>query len=120
MSEMVINHIIPAAIKYQTNLADNVSSLMNVGLHESTYKAQKELLIEISEHINKAKDGVDKMAKASKKADKEEHADKQAKAYATKVRPLMDKIREQADQLEYLVEDSEWPLVKYRELMFLR
>ena len=46
-------------------------------------------------------------------------AKERAHAYAEKVRPLMEKLRMHVDRLEYLVPDKDWPLVKYRELLFL-
>jgi glutamine synthetase len=32
----------------------------------------------------------------------------------------MGKLRTLADQLETMVDDSEWPLPKYREILFLQ
>jgi glutamine synthetase len=32
----------------------------------------------------------------------------------------MEAIREAADDLESIVDDQYWPLVKYRELLFIR
>ena len=31
-----------------------------------------------------------------------------------------DQIRDSVDELELLVDDEDWPLVKYREMIFLR
>ncbi len=120
ISELVLNHIIPAAVKYQTILAENVKTLKEAGMDEGSFEAQKEILTGISMHINGVKKGVDKIYAAIEAADSHEHAEKQAKAYATEVKPVMNEIRGHADQLEYLVDDTEWPLVKYRELMFMR
>ena len=33
---------------------------------------------------------------------------------------IMESLRNAADDLEQLVDDEVWPLVKYRELLFLR
>ena len=40
-------------------------------------------------------------------------------AFANTVKPLFDKIRAEADALELIVDDRNWPLPKYRELLFL-
>jgi glutamine synthetase type III len=32
----------------------------------------------------------------------------------------MEEIREHAEELEDLVDDAEWPVAKYRELLFLK
>ena len=37
-----------------------------------------------------------------------------------KVKPYFDDIRYSVDKLELLVDDSEWELPKYREMLFLR
>ena len=47
-------------------------------------------------------------------------SDDQAQMYAKNVLPIFDKIRECVDGLELIVDDSAWPLAKYRELLFLR
>ena len=46
--------------------------------------------------------------------------EKQAEAYSSKVKPLMDAAREAADNLELITEDEAWPLPKMRELLFTR
>jgi glutamine synthetase len=120
MGEMVINHILPAAINYQTQLTQNVLQLKELGLPESSYTAQLDVVKRISQHIGKIKEGVDAMTEARKKCNELEDATAKAKAYCYDVKPLMESIRTHADRLEYLVDDREWPLVKYRELMFLR
>ena len=50
------------------------------------------------------------------------HSDEHAKAiaYHDTVAPWMDKTRYQIDKLELVVDDSLWPLPKYRELLFIR
>jgi glutamine synthetase len=35
------------------------------------------------------------------------------------VKPLFDKIRESADALEQIVDDNDWQLPKYRELLYV-
>ena len=41
-------------------------------------------------------------------------------AYHDNVEPKLDEIRYQIDKLELIVDDSLWPLPKYRELLFIR
>ncbi len=120
IGEMVINHILPAAIDYQTSLADNVGSLKDLDLPEDTYRCQMDLIRRISENINAIKDNVEAMTEARKKANEHTDAEAKAHAYCVDVKPYMEVIRTHADRLEYLVDDREWPLVKYRELMFVR
>jgi glutamine synthetase len=120
LGEMVVNHILPAAIRYQTVLADNVASLKAIDMPEEAYQAQLDVVRRISENVNRMKTGVEQMTTARKEANRIAHAIDKAMAYCNLVKPHMQEIRVYADRLEYLVEDQEWPLVKYRELMFLR
>ncbi len=114
------NHILPAAVNYQNVLVENVKGLKDLGLGESSYKAQLNLLKVISEHIQQINDNVEPMIEARKKANNVEDMHKRASMYCNEVRTYFDKIRYHADKLELLVDDKTWPLPKYRELLYLR
>ena len=120
LGEMVVNHILPAAITYQNQLADNVLKLKEIGLDEGAYEAQLDILQLISENIANIKRVVNSMTEARKVANEQEDVTAKAKAYCYDVKPFMEDIRIYADRLEYLVDDREWPMIKYRELMFVR
>lgn len=120
LGEMCINWVLPAAIQYQNVVADNIIKLKDLGMSESSYTAQMDILNRISTNINEIKIRVAKMTEERKNANALETAIEQAHAYCKNVRPLMDDIRIYADRLEYLVDDKQWPFVKYRELMFVR
>jgi glutamine synthetase len=49
-----------------------------------------------------------------------EDAKEKAIAYCDKVKPYFDKIRYCVDKLEIMVDDEEWPLPKYREMLFVK
>ncbi|MBL7721313.1 MAG: glutamine synthetase type III, partial [Chitinophagaceae bacterium] len=75
----------------------------------------------ISEHINNASDLVEKMIEARKVCNKIEDVREKAIAYQEKVKDtFFDDIRYHVDKLELLVDDREWYLPKYREMLFLR
>ncbi len=69
----------------------------------SAIERQVEELVDARRHANKIAD---------------EHA--KAIAYHDTVEPKLDDIRYQIDKLELIVDDSCWPLPKYRELLFIR
>ena len=117
---MATNHILPAAINYQNVLAENVRGLKDLGLGESSYKAQLNILKVVSGHIQEINDNVEAMIEARKKANNVEDMHKRAAMYCNDVKTFFDKIRYHADKLELLVEDKLWPLPKYRELLYLR
>ncbi len=120
MGDMAINHIIPAALKYQTELAINAEKLKGIGMKAEVFSVQLDMIKEISEHVSIIKTKTDEMIEARKKANKIENAREKAIAYCDKVRIYFDEIRYHADKLEMLVDDEIWPLAKYRELVSIR
>ena len=120
IGELGINIIIPSAIAYQSKLVENVQGLKNIGLNESAYKAQLEIINKISEHINSIKSDIDNMIDARKKANIIEDIREKAIDYDEKVKPFFQQIRYHVDKLEQLVDDSLWPLPKFRELLFIK
>lgn len=121
MGEMATSMILPPAIRYQNLLAKNIKGLKEAGLSEEAYANQKQILDKISEHINKASDLVEQMIEARKICNAIEDTRTKAIAYESQVKAaFFDQIRYHADKLELLVDDKEWYLPKYRELLFLR
>lgn len=120
IGDLALNHIIPTAVSYQNKLIQNVKGLKELGLKESAYKASLDTIMEISEHLSVIKTNVDEMVEARKVANSLEHSDARAEAYCDKVKSYFDVIRYHVDKLELLVDDEDWPLAKYRELLFLR
>ncbi|MFZ1261262.1 MAG: glutamine synthetase III, partial [Chitinophagaceae bacterium] len=66
MGELATSHVLPAAIRYQNLLSNNIKGLKEAGLKEAAYTNQKQILEKISEHINKTSDLVEKMIEARK------------------------------------------------------
>jgi glutamine synthetase len=121
MGELCTSHILPGAIKYQNTLISNIKGLKEIGIAESSYANQKQILEKISEHVNKVSDLVENMILARKKANNLSDTREKAIAYCDEVKGLyFDAIRYHADKLELLVDDASWYLPKYREILFLR
>jgi len=121
MAELATSQVLPAAIRYQNTLASNVKGLKEAGLAEKSYKKQQEILEKISTHIAKISDAVEKMTEARKACNNLESTREKAIGYQSKVKDaFFDEIRYQVDKLELLVDDNEWSLPKYREMLFLR
>ena len=120
LGEMVANLILPAAVSYQKKLADNIAALKSIGVDAADYSAQLELVKAISVAINGAASAVKAMTTARRAANELEDIEESAKAYCDNVKPIMDEIRTFCDRLEYFVEDSAWPLPKYREMFYIR
>lgn len=121
MGELATSHVLPAAIRYQNLLTNNIRGLKESGLKESAFANQKQILEKISEHINSTSDLVEKMIEARKVCNNIDNTREKAIAYQSKVKDaFFDQIRYHVDKLELLVDDREWYLPKYRELLFLR
>jgi glutamine synthetase len=121
MGELATSHVLPAAIRYQNLLASNIRGLKEAGIKESGFANQLQILNEISTHINKTSDLVEKMIEARKSCNKLSNTREKAIAYQQKVKDsFFDEIRYHVDKLELLVDDKEWYLPKYREMLFLR
>lgn len=123
LGDLAINHIIPAAIRYQSLLLDNVYKIKELfkGDKSDRIAAQDLASIEsISEHISEIKSGVAAMVDARRKANKIESEREKSIAYHDEVAPKMETIRYHIDKLELMVDNEIWPLPKYRELLFIR
>lgn len=121
-SDMAVNHILPAAVNYQSRLIENVLGLRDVlGTAEAknASKTQVDIIKQISGHLTGMKTAIDKMNAEREKLSKAD-VEKQADGYSQKVKPLMDEVRDHADALELIVDDELWPLPKMREILFTR
>ncbi len=121
MGELATTVVLPSAVKYQNVLINNIKGLKEVGLKESTYANQLQVLEKISEHISVMSDSVEKMILERKKANEITHTREKAIAYCDKIKgQFFDTIRYHGDKLELIVDDTFWLLPKYREILFLR
>jgi len=121
LGDLVMNKIIPVAIRYQTSLIENVNGLKTL-FSETEYKklasARIEMIKTISSHISEIKAKVIEMTEARKVANKIDNERKKAMEYSKTVGPYLEDIRYHVDQLELIVDDEMWPMPKYRELLF--
>lgn len=121
MGELATSHILPSAIRYQNLLIENIKGLKDVGLSEGACTHRTQVLTKISEHINHVSQSVEDMIEARKRCNAIEDTRERAIAYCNEVKEkFFEQIRYHADKLELLVDDKEWYLPKYRELIFLR
>ncbi len=123
LGDLAMNHIIPVATHYQSQLIKNVQGMKDVF---STEKAERlsirnmKLIEEIAERTEKIEQFVEELTEARKVANRIENIHERAIVYHDTVEPHMDAIRYEADKLELIVEDGLWTLPKYRELLFIR
>jgi glutamine synthetase len=123
LGDLIMNHIIPVATRYQSALLDNVYKMFQVYEKEKAAKLSahdSSIIEEISEKISIMKAKTEEMVEARKIANRIEDERAKAIEYHDKVLPYFDEIRNQVDNLELIVDDEMWTLPKYRELLFVR
>ena len=121
MGELCTSHIVPSAVKYMNVLINNIKGLKEVGIAESAYANQRQILEKIADHTNKVSDLVEKMIEARKVVNNMTETRTKAIGYQSQVKDAyFDQIRYHVDKLEMLVDDQYWLLPKYREMLFLR
>lgn len=120
IGDICINHVIPAAVKYQNVLIENVKGMKEIfgDIYVDYCSSEIETLKQISLYISNISRDVEALVEARKKANRVEDIAARAKMYSHEVKDMMDKIRKSADSLEMLIDDELWPLPKYRELLF--
>jgi glutamine synthetase len=110
--ELASTVILPAAIRYQTELASNVATLKAAGIEPSMT-----LLTDISGTISALESAIGDLKAAigdQSGTTIEGHAE-----HAQSLLPLMDAVRAAADTLESVVADDLWPLPTYQEMLYI-
>ncbi len=122
LEEMVYNFIVPAAIRYQNELLENIGGLKEVygAAHKKVAETQLNILEQVGEHMTEIRKMTEEMTEARKRANTISAINKKAQAYCLKVKPFFEAIREQSDKLEKLIADDLWPFAKYSELLFTK
>ena len=116
MIDMASKQIIPAVIKYTTQLAGSLGAVKNA-CPEADVSVQTELLVETSALLSDMKVALASLEEALENCSRLESAE-QAHAYHEKVVPAMDALRAPADRLEMIVDKDLWPFPSYGDLIF--
>ena len=123
IGDISMNHIVPVATHYQSQLAKNVQNMRQIFPADKADKLcarNMKLIEEIAERTQTIETGVEELVNARKVANKIMDEREKAIAYHDTVEPKIGTIRYQIDKLELIVSDELWTLPKYRELLFIR
>ena len=123
LGDLVMNHVVPVAIEYQTKLVDNAYKMKSLFPAEEAAALSSEniaIIKEIAEHTAYIKEHIDALVEARKVANRIESQRAKAIAYHDNIAPMLEQIRYHIDKLELIVDDQMWTLPKYRELLFIR
>ncbi len=117
--EMVRTHILPAAFDYIRKLTDNHYGLarMNMDKAADRLREETELMFHL---VDRLREHLQLLEEEKTKAFALDDLEKTAEHLSNRVKPFLEVIREDGDQLEKLVDDNLWKLPKYRELLFVR
>lgn len=109
--EVATTMLMPAAIRFQGELAATAASLKAAGVHTKT-----PLLTEVSEKIIELDDAIKALTAAIGKMHGEDEYEESKYALEHLI-PKMTAVREKADALEPIVADDLWPLPTYIEML---
>jgi glutamine synthetase len=109
--------ILPAALRYQAQVAESIAHLKAAGA--TVPKTQSALLGELTETIEEFQSAIDKLCEVA-----DEHPEGDTLAHARYSRdviiPAMLAVRFAGDKLETMVADDLWPLPTYQEMLFIK
>jgi len=114
MVEIAKTVIFPAAMSYLSELTSTAEAAKSLGIDMDT-----SVIASISSSCGSLMEAADVLA-VTIETHETESTEKHMRFCADTVRGLMDDVRVHADTLETLVADDQWPLPKYREMLFIR
>ena len=117
MIDMAGKQIIPAVIKYTTQLAASIAAVKGA-CPEADTSVQTSLLMEASSLLAETKGALSKLEAETAAASRIEGGKPQAEAYYKRVVPVMEALRAPVDKLEMLVDKDLWPMPSYGDLIF--
>ena len=119
MIDMAGKQIIPAVIRYTTQLAGSINAVKAAcpdGMVDVT--AQIRLLVETSSLLSDMKTALSSLEDLTAECGAIEDACARAHAYHDRVVPVMEALRAPADRLEMIVDKELWPFPSYGDLIF--
>jgi glutamine synthetase len=116
LEEIINSMVLPAVLRYQTELAQNIAAMKSIGM-ESSATYQKETLEFIVTNVDAVRGAMKAIAKFSGALHHAESVREEAAILCNEIKPQMEIARTAVDHLESVVDDQYWPLVKYRELL---
>ncbi|MFI4851603.1 MAG: glutamine synthetase III [Gimesia chilikensis] len=112
--KMAKTMIFPAVIRYQGELVSNCASLKMLD-----YEFDTKTLDKVTALVKALQDSIDELETAGAENGSEDLL-AEANYYCHTILPLMNKVREYADELEGIVADDLWPLPTYQEMLFIK
>ena len=116
MTLMANRFILPAAYRYQSELAGSVAAVKAAGASAKESKRALDNLCRLTDEAKVRNDHLQELLEHDGGHDAEKHA----KYFRDKVIPAMAALREVGDSLEGIVPHDLWPFPTYREMLFIK
>jgi glutamine synthetase len=116
MVSMANRYILPAGVRYLTQVGASVSATKAAGV---VSREGKKMLVDLTKTTDDFKRTTDKLA-AALEHESTGSTHKHAKYMRDTIVPLMGALRELGDKLETSVPSDLWPLPTYREMLFIK
>ncbi len=117
MIDMAGKQIVPAVIKYTTQLAQSIQAVTSA-CPQADVSVQTELLVKTSALLAEMKKALSDLSDVTEECAAMEAGEAQAKVYYRRVVPAMDQLRTPADKLEMIMDKDLWPFPSYGDLIF--
>ncbi|MCI8863736.1 MAG: glutamine synthetase type III [Lachnospiraceae bacterium] len=117
MIDMAGKQIIPAVVRYTTQLANSLNSV-RTACPEADVSVQAGLLMETSGLLSDMKTALAALVDVADECASMDAGSGQAHAYHDRVVPAMARLRQPADRLEMIVDKELWPFPSYGDLIF--
>ncbi len=115
LATMIKTEVLPAGLRFQTELAEAVVATKGAGLECPDTVAQLQVVIDLNAELRVSVADVE-----AKLAHEHEDHTVEALHIRNEVVPAMDRVRAASDQLEQIVPDDTWVLPTYAEMLFVR
>lgn len=125
MLSMIDNHVLPAAFRYQNEVAGSLQTLKmtvdELGLDglDKSLESQIAYLKQFSTQIGLLLDSRNHLEAELHKAEQAESCMAEARCFSDVVRPAMEQVRQHSDAIESLIDAELWTLPTYHQLLFL-
>jgi glutamine synthetase len=115
MAAMLRQSVLPAGLRYQTELSRTVAAAQQAGADFEDTWGQLTGVVKMVEELRKAIEALEKA-----EAEHDEHLERHAIHIRDRVVPAMVRAREASDSLEAVIPADLWPLPTYTEMLFQR
>ena len=117
MVSMLRTQVLPAALRYQTEVAQAVSTAQAAGVDFEDTWGQLHKLVQMVDELRAATESV---ATYEAEAQEIEDSERRALHCRDKLVPAMERARAAADGLEGVIPDDLWSLPTYAQMLFQR